>query len=130
MRIGQLDVEFLGSLDNGNAITSADVMGDLGGAFLGLHQKGLQFGNVIDDNLSTTVRHQELGELARTVADLWHGKLALETSANTVINTFGFTPVFLNSGIAVRLMTLKLLGTLLNNNQLSHLDKRRWMDRC
>ena len=57
----------------------------------------------------------KLGLLVRTVTDLWLRDVTSESSSNNRVNTLLLSPVFSNSVVTVRVMTLELLGVLLDN---------------
>lgn len=116
--VGQLDVELLGTLNNLNTVASTHAVGDLGRVAANMHNEHLQITKVVDDNLSETIRHDMLGGLARTITNLGHRKLALETASDAVVNTFGLSPCLLDGLVTVRLMSLENLGSLLDNDEL------------
>jgi len=90
--VGDLDVELLSTLDNGDAVAGRDVVGDLGSKGAVVHQQEVQLGNVGDKELLEAVGHEVAGKLAVTVTDLGHNDLALEAATDTVINTLGLSP--------------------------------------
>ena len=63
-----------------------------------MHEQQFQVGNVVHDKRlkASGVHVARLG--VRTVANLGHGRLAGESTANTVINTLGLAPVRLRDG--------------------------------
>ena len=116
--VGQLDVQLLGTLEDLNTVAGADAVGNLGRVGASVHHEHLQLGNVADDDLSQTVRHNVLGGLVGTVTNLGHRELALEAASDAVVNTLRLSPCLLDSLVTVRLMSLEDLGSLLDNDKL------------
>jgi hypothetical protein len=70
-------------------------VGDLGGIGAVVHQQKLELLEVGDGELAETVGKKVTSLLGRSITNLGHGSLALETSADTTVNTLGLSPGFL-----------------------------------
>ena len=57
-----------------------------------VHQEHFQIGNVFDQEFLESIGHQVAGLGVGAVANLGHGDLSLESTTDSVINTFGFSP--------------------------------------
>ena len=68
----------------------------------------------MDNKFLETIRHAISRLGIGTITDAWHQILSLKSSSDSVINTLGFSPVFLDLIISVRLMTNKFLGSLVD----------------
>lgn len=100
-------------------------MGNLSSVGLGVHQQSVQVLNVSNEVDLVTRWVHELGLLVGTVTDVWLTDGASESSSDTRVNTLLLSPVLGNSVISVRVMSLELLGVLLNN-----LDGHCWVSIC
>jgi hypothetical protein len=60
-----------------------------------VHQQKVEFTDVGDDELAETIGQEITGLLGRTVTDLGHRSLTLETSTHVTIDTLGLSPRFL-----------------------------------
>ena len=49
--------------------------------------------DIVNQEFPETTRKEMLGLLGTAITNVWHTLLALESTANTVVNTLGFTPV-------------------------------------
>lgn len=116
--VGQLDAQLLGLLDDFDAFTSTHIMGNFSSVRLGLHNEHFQVFKIIDENLSQAVWQDMLGGFARTITNLRHRQLSLETTSDSIINTLGLSPSLLNGLVTVRLVSLELLGSFLDNYRL------------
>lgn len=121
LRVGDLDTQRLGLGNNLNSVLRRDIVGDLSSVSLGVHQQSVQVTGVSDEVDLVTLWVQELGLLVGTVTDVWLTDGASESSSDTRVNTLLLSPVLGNSVISVRVMSLELLGVLLNN-----LDRGHW----
>ena len=117
--IGDLDVEFLGTLDNDNAILGGNVMSDFSSINAILHHEHFEFGNVTNDNLTETGGKHMLSSLGATVTDRGHRGLSGETTTDTVIDTLGLAPGFVDRLETVGLVTFEGLGALLDNGRFT-----------
>jgi hypothetical protein len=96
MRISDFDRKLLSTLENANTALRTNIVSDLSGNRRVLHGKHFKFFDVRNSNLSETIRHHKLGSIVRAVTDLGHKKLALKSAADTIVDTFGLSPVGLN----------------------------------
>lgn len=115
LRVGNLDTKRLGLGNNLNSVLGRDVVGNLGSVGLGDHQQNIQVGDVLDEVDLETGRVQELGLLVRTVTDVGLLDSASESSSDTRVNTLLLSPVLRDSVVSVRVVSLELLGVLLDN---------------
>jgi len=53
--------------------------------------------------------------LVGSITNLGHRQLTFETTTNAVINTLGFTPAFSDFDVTIGLVSLELVGSLLDN---------------
>lgn len=116
--VGDLDVEFLGTLDNQSTSLGRDAVSDFSSIDAVLHHQHFEFSNVVDQNLAETGGQHVTSGLGGTVTDLGHGGLATEATTDAVVDTLGFAPAFLDGFEAVGLVTLEGLGTLLDDARL------------
>ena len=93
-------------------------MGDLSSIRTVVHQQKVEFTDVGDDELAETIGQEITGLLGRTVTDLGHRSLTLETSTHVTIDTLGLSPRFTNTHETVRLVTLEGSSTLLHDGVL------------
>lgn len=122
LRVGDLDTQRLGLGNNLNSVLRRDIVGDLSSVSLGVHQQSVQVTGVSDEVDLVTLWVQELGLLVGTVTDVWLTDGASESSSDTRVNTLLLSPVLGNSVISVRVMSLELLGVLLNNLDRGHFE--------
>ena len=80
-----------------------------------MHSQELQVLDVSNDEDSVTGWDQELGLLVGTVTDGWLGNVTSESSSDDRVDTLLTSPVLLDPLVAVRVVTLELLGVLLDN---------------
>lgn len=92
VRVGQFNVQLLGTLDDLDALAGADVVGNLGSKGAVLQQQHLQLLGVVDDNLAEAIGHQVASGSVGSVTNGGHDTLALEATADTVVNTVGLAP--------------------------------------
>lgn len=90
--VGDFDVELLGAFHNLDALFGADIVSNFGGIRSVVHQQKVQIANVGDDDTLESIGAHVARLGVGTVSDLWHGLLALEATADTIVNTFGFSP--------------------------------------
>jgi hypothetical protein len=131
MRVGQLNIEFLGTLDNDQALASTDVVGNLGSKDAVLEEKHLKLLGIVDDNLAESVGHHVASGCVGTETNSGHGLVSLETTTDAIVNTTGLAPAglhkirytmgrrkYLDSLELVALKANKLLRALLHNFNL------------
>jgi len=90
--VRDLDVQLLGSFDNGDAVPRADVVRNFGGVGLIMHEQQFQLPHVGDEKFLEPIRHQMTGLSIRAVTNLRHRELTLKPAAHAIVNTFGFPP--------------------------------------
>lgn len=88
-------------------------MCDLCGVSLGLEDEDLELSKVGDKESLVAGGHEVASLLVGTVTDLGHTDGTAETTAHSTVNTLGLAPGVSNALIAVRVVTLELLGMLL-----------------
>ena len=103
------------SLDDFLTLSAGNTVSNFGGELVILHQQNFEFTDVVDGNLTESIGESVAGELGASVADLGHQALSIETSANTVIDTLGLTPVRLDTNVTVRFMAREATSVLLDN---------------
>jgi len=113
--VGDSDVELLGAFDDQLALLRGDGVGDLGRVDAVLHQKHLQVGNVVHQEFLEAIRTDVLGFGVTSVTDVGHFVLTLESSADSVVDTLGFSPVGLDAEEVDGLMTDELFRPLLHD---------------
>lgn len=91
-------------LDDFDSLSSRNVVGYFSGEGGVVHEKQVDLSRVVDHELLVAVGHQVAGLFVGSISDRRHGKLAFETSSDSVVNTFGFAPCLLNRCISVGLM--------------------------
>lgn len=67
-------------------------MGDFSAVCTILHHQHFQFGHIVDQELFEAGWQHVLGAVVRSITDVWHQVLALELTANAIVNTLRFTP--------------------------------------
>jgi len=101
-------------------------VGDLGGVDAVLHQQHLQVRHVVHEEFLESIGANVFGLGVTSVTDVGHFVLALESSANSVVNTLGLPPVGLDAKEVGRLMADELLRPLLDDlrviQRANHLD--------
>merc|ERR1712168_1005066 len=102
--VGDANVELLGAFDDQLALLGRNGVGDLGGVDAVLHQQHLQVRHVVHEEFLESIGANVFGLGVTTVTDVGHFVLALESSANSVVNTLGFPPVGLDAKEVGRLM--------------------------
>lgn len=95
-------------------------MGNLSSVGLVVHQQGIQVLSVSNQVNLVTRWVQVLGFLVGTVTNVWLTDGASESSSDTRVDTLLLSPVLGNSLVSVRVMSLELLGVLLNNLDRGH----------
>jgi len=90
-------------------------VGDLGSVNAVLHQQNFQVGHVVHQKFLEAIGTHVLGFLVASVTDIGHFVLALEATANSVVNTLGFSPVGLDAEEVDRLMSDELLCPLFDD---------------
>ena len=91
-------------------------MCNLGGVGLVVHEKNLQLGSVVDDELLEARGQDEPGLLVGPVTDVGHRRVALEAPAHSAINAMGLAPRAINAEPQIRLESVEgLVSTLLHD---------------
>ena len=80
-----------------------------------MHSQELQVLDVSNDEDSVNGWDQELGLLVGTVTDGWLGNVTSESSSDDRVDTLLTSPVLLDPLVTVRVVTLELLGVLLDD---------------
>jgi len=112
--VGDLDVELVGTLDDGLSLGDRDGRGDLGSVLTVVHQKELKVVDVENAELEETVGHDVTVLLVGSVTNVDKLDLRLESSADTRVNTTGSAPLGgRDAHEAVALVAKELLGSLL-----------------
>lgn len=73
------------------------------------------YSDVVHKEFFEAIRKHMFGLFCRTVTNIWHQILSLESPPHTVINTFRFTPVWLQFLVTIWLMSDELLSSLFTN---------------
>lgn len=113
--VGDLNTESLGSLEDSKSLSGRNVVGNLGGEDLGVHEEKLDLLSVGDEESLVAGGHHVLGGLGGTVTDLGHSDGASESSSDTRVNTLGLSPGLADSVESVGLVSLESLSVLLDN---------------
>ena len=71
--------------------------------------------HIIDKNFPETIWKHMLCFLGTAITNIWHQILALEPPSNSVVNTFGFSPVPLEFSISVTLVADELFSSFLDD---------------
>ena len=71
-------------------------MGDFATESSVQHHEHLELLDVVDEDLTKTVRQNMSGGLCISVADLWHLDLTLEAPSDTIVDTMRLPPVGLD----------------------------------
>lgn len=116
--VGDIDVELPGSLDNGLAGLGGDSVCNLSSKLPVVHQEELELLDVVNDELEKSTRKQVPGPLVAAISDIGHRSLALELSADTVINTFGPPPAGLKAIIPIAVVSVEAIRALLHDIDL------------
>jgi len=103
------------AFEYGDSVSAAYVVRNLRCVALIVHQEEVDVSDVRDDELFEAARKEMTGLLVASIADLGHGKLALEPPPNPVVNTLWFPPALLHSLEAIGLMTLEFLRAFLDD---------------
>lgn len=90
-------------------------MGNLSSVGLGVQQQNVQVLDVSDNVNSETRRNHVLGLLVRTVTNVWLWDGSSESSSDTRVNTLLLSPVLSHSVVSIRVVSLELLGVLLDD---------------
>jgi hypothetical protein len=94
--VDDLDVKLSSTFEESNTLLGGNVVSDLSSIRTVVHQQKVEFADVGDDELAETVRQEITGLLGRTVTNLGHRSLTLETSTHVTIDTLGLSPRFLH----------------------------------
>ena len=98
------------------ALLGGHVVCNLGGVGLVVHEKNLQLGSVVDDELLEARGQDEPGLLVGPVTDVGHRRVALEAPAHSAINAMGLAPRAINAEPQIRLESVEgLVRTLLHD---------------
>jgi len=90
-------------------------VGDLRGVDAVLHQQNLQIRHVVHQEFLKAVGANVFGGLVASVTNIGHFVLTLETTAHSVVNALGFSPIGFDPEEIDRLMSDKLLRPLLHD---------------
>ena len=99
--VDHLDVQLSSTFEESNTLLGGNIVSDFGGVRTVVHQQQVEFANVGDGELAETVRQKVASLLGRTVTDLGHRSLTLETSTHVTINTLGLSPRFLYNMLVI-----------------------------
>ena len=107
------DIELTCSLDDGSSLPLAQPSANL--SFVGavVHEQDFELGGVGDGERLESVSGVVPGHLGVSATDGWHGDGASEPTTHAAIDTDGFAPGWADTGEAVRLESLDLVGVLL-----------------
>jgi hypothetical protein len=98
------------------ALLDGNVVCDLGRVGLVVHEKNLQLGSVVHNELLEARGKHKLGLLVGSVTDVSHRRVALEAPAHSAINAMGFAPRAIKAKPEIRLESVEgLVRTLLND---------------
>ena len=98
------------------ALLDGNVVCDLGGVGLVMHEQNLQLGSVVHNELLEAGGKNELGLLVGSVTDVSHRCVALEAPAHSAINAMGLAPRAIKAKPEIRLESVEgLVRTLLHD---------------
>lgn len=120
LRVGNLNTERLSLSNNVNSVLRRHVVSNLSSVGLGVHQQNVQVVDVSDKVHSVAGWNHVLGLLVRTVTNVGLRNGTSESSSDTRVNTLLLSPALTNSVVSVRVVSLELLGVLLDNLWSSH----------
>lgn len=115
LRVGDLDTDLLGLSNNVNSVLGRHVVGNLSSVGLGVHQQHVQVTDVSDDMDLVAGGDHVLGGLVGTITDVGLRDGASESSSDTRVDTLLLSPVLSDTVVSVRVVSLELLGVLLDN---------------
>ena len=120
-------------------VSAGDIVGYLRCKRLVVHQQQVDLPDIGNEQLLESVwqqvscleyrvsaRRQTKGLphlFVRTIANLWHWGLTLETTPDSVVDTLGFPPCLLHAMVPVRLVPFERLCSLFNNLNGRHLSR-------
>ena len=90
--VHDLDVQLLGSLNDGFSLARGDVVSDDGGDGGVVHQQELELIDVVDDERVEAGAQHGSGGLVVAIADSGHQERVFVAAANLVIDTTGLSP--------------------------------------
>ena len=90
--VHDLDVQLLGSLNDGFSLARGDVVSDDSGDGGVVHQQELELIDVVDDERVEAGAQHGSGGLVVAVADSGHQERVFVAAANLVIDTTGLSP--------------------------------------
>lgn len=90
-------------------------MGNLSGVGLGVQQQNIQVLDVVNQVRLVARGHHVSGLLVGTVTNVWLGDGTSESSSDARVNTLLLSPVLGDTVVSVRVVSLELLGVLLDN---------------
>lgn len=113
--VGHLQAQSLSTRKDLNSVLRRDGVGDLSSVGLSVQQQKVQVLKVVDQESLVARWHHVSGLLVGTVTNLWLWDGTSETTSDTRVNTLLFSPVLGDTSVTVRMVTLELLGDLLND---------------
>merc|ERR1719148_328747 len=113
--VGNEELQLISSLDDLLALLRANVMCDLHGVLLIVHQQHLQVSRTMHQKLVEAVLRAKARLLARTVANARHERAAFEFSAHAAIDTAWLTPGLTHFLEAICLEAWEFLHALLHH---------------
>lgn len=87
-RVGELDSDLLGSLDDLSSDSGADIMCDLSTEGSVIHEEDIKILCVVDDKLLQPVGEEELSGIVTSVADLGHLLVSSKATTHAVVDTW------------------------------------------
>ena len=127
MSIGQANVELGSTLNNGSALKSGHVMGDLSAVRSVMHHQQFQVLNIRHNNFLESVWQNMSSLLVSSVSNVGHDDSAsLELSTDAGINTLWTTPALRNCDLSITLMALEAIVLAL----VHILDLFEWLHHC
>merc|ERR1719373_1524315 len=121
--VRHVEPELVCALDDLLALLGADVVSDLDGVLLIVHQQHLQVRGALHQELIEAILETEPGLLVRTVADVGHDGRALELPPHAAIDAAGLAPRGVHPLEAVRLEAGEFLHAFLAD--LALVSRRR-----
>lgn len=92
LSVGDLDTDLLGAGKDVDTLSCRYRVRDLCGEGGVVHEEEVNIGDIVDEESLVAAGHQVAGFAVGAVSDLGHSSLALEASADTVVDTLGLAP--------------------------------------
>ena len=90
--IDNLDVQLEGTFNDGDSLSSTHIVSNLGSVGTVVHKEKLKVRDIGNGEFFKS-RGEEVTSLGvGSITNFGHGNLTLESSTDSVINTFGFSP--------------------------------------